>query len=96
MGKITDMSLKLQHVVASVFQTHHAGCLYSLRHVAGIWITPEYVTVETMSADIHDEGKGVHIPADTHKRQETDATLHQHLLFILVAHKCAWMRAPGV
>lgn len=67
-------------------ETHHAGCLYGLGHIASVGFTPEDVTVETMSTDIHDEGKSVHVPADTHKRQKTNTTLHQHLLFILVAY----------
>lgn len=67
--------------------THHAGCLHRLGHVASIGVTPEDVAVEAMPADIHDEGKRVHVPADTHKGQKTNATLHQHLAFILLAHK---------
>lgn len=70
-----------------VLVTHHTGCLHSLRHIASIGFTPEDVTVEAMSANVHDEGKRVHVPADTHKRQETNATLHQNLLLILEAKR---------
>lgn len=64
--------------------THHAGRLHGLGHVAGVGLAPEDVTVEAMSADVHDEGKRVHVPADAHERQKTNAALHQHLLFVLV------------
>lgn len=80
---------------ASCMPTHHAGCLYSLGHVASVGFTPEDVTVEAMSADIHDEGKRVHVPANAHKRQKANAALYQHLLFILLAHKRVEMRVTG-
>lgn len=64
--------------------THHTRRLYSLGHVPSVGLTPEDVTVETMAASIHDEGKRVHIVPNAHERQETDTTLHQHLLFILI------------
>lgn len=66
--------------------THHTSCLYSLRHISSIGLTPEDVTVKTMAANIHDKGKGVHVTANTHERQETNTTLHQHFLFVLVRH----------
>lgn len=42
------------------------------------------MTVKTMAASVHDKGKRVHITPDAHERQETNTTLHQHLLFVLV------------
>lgn len=67
--------------------THHTSCLYSLRHIPSVGIAPEDVTVKTMAASIHDEGKGVYVTPNAHERQETNTTLHQHLLFVLVGHR---------
>lgn len=64
--------------------THHTSCLYGLGHISSIGLTPEHMTVKTMTANIHDKGKRVHIAADAHKRQETNSALHQHFFFILV------------
>lgn len=64
--------------------THHAGRLHGLRHVAGVGLAPEDVTVEAMATGVHDEGERVHVPPDAHEGQESNATLHQHFLFVLV------------
>lgn len=63
--------------------THHTSCLYGLRHAPSIGLTPEDVTVETMAASVHDEGKRVHVTPNAHERQEANTTLYQHILFIL-------------
>ena len=66
--------------------THHTSCLHSLRHIPSIGLTPEDMTVKTMTAGIHDKGKRVHVTANAHEGQETNAALHQHFLFILATH----------
>lgn len=70
--------------------THHASRLHSLRHIPGIGLAPEDVAVEAMAAGVHDEGEGVHVPPDAHERQESDATLDQHVLFVLVIDQESW------
>lgn len=64
--------------------THHTSCLYGLRHVPSVGLTPEDVTVKTMAASVHDEGERVHVAPDAHERQESNTTLHQHVLFVLL------------
>ena len=77
--------------VSSVFSrsvTHHTSGLYGLWHVSSVGFTPEDVTVETMAASVHDEGKRVHVSPHAHEREETNTTLHQHFSFVLVEHMC--------
>ncbi len=64
--------------------TYHTCCLHSLRHTACIGLTPEHVTLEVLVPSVHNEGKCVHIPSYAHEGQETDTTLHQHLLFLFL------------
>lgn len=42
------------------------------------------MTLEMLAPSVHNEGKCVHIPSHAHEGQETDTTLHQHLLFLFL------------
>lgn len=70
--------------MTNIFIIYHAGCLHGLGHAASIGLAPECMTMEVLAPGVHDEGKRVNVPANTHEGQETDAALHQHLLLLLL------------
>lgn len=72
--------------VSAVFSavTHHTSCLHSLRHIPGVRLAPEHVTVKALAAHVHDEAKRVHVVADAHEGQEADPTLDQHFTLVLL------------
>lgn len=71
-------------VPPSSIGTHHTCCLHSLRHTASVGIAPEHVTLEVLVPGVHDKGECMRVSSNPHEGQETDATLHDRLLFFFL------------
>lgn len=52
--------------------------------MACIGFAPECMALEMLAPSVHNKGERVHISSHAHEGQETDSTLHQHLLFLLL------------